>query len=222
MDLLSDSECTYCKAKEMLQTARQPKPGGRSSILERWHDDDEHRKSLSLIEWTEQKRIEHDKIAFEDHSYVATRAERIQNSKHWILKLNQDGAQRPLNQRPDFAQVKRECKRLLYEWVFCSHFSSLERIQFLWRERERVSWGFFFFGARWIFSFERVEFYFSLQRVVIVFLVLRVLSLIFSWECFLERERKLSFFSFLLSGSSFFWMRESFFLVSVLRFLFLW
>ena len=29
-----------------------------------------------------------------------------------ILKLNQDGAQQPLYQRPDFAQAKRQCKRL--------------------------------------------------------------------------------------------------------------
>ena len=27
------------------------------------------------------------------HSYVATKAERIRNSEHWILKLKQDGAQ---------------------------------------------------------------------------------------------------------------------------------
>ena len=32
--------------------------------------------------------------------------------KHWILKLNQDGAQPPLTQRLDFARAKRECKRL--------------------------------------------------------------------------------------------------------------
>ena len=44
--------------------------------------------------------------------YVATQAERIQNSKHWILTLNTDGPQQPLNQRPDFAQANRECKRL--------------------------------------------------------------------------------------------------------------
>ena len=54
----------------------------------------------------------HDRIALKNHSYVATRAERIRNSEHWILKLNQDGAQRPLNERPDLAPAKRECKRL--------------------------------------------------------------------------------------------------------------
>ena len=42
---------------------------------------------------------------------ITTRSERIRHSEHWILKLNQDGRQQPLNQRPDFAQAKRECKR---------------------------------------------------------------------------------------------------------------
>ena len=57
----------------------------------------------------------YDRIALEKHFYVATRAERIQNSKHWLLTLNKEGPQQPLNQRPDFAQAKRECKRLFDE-----------------------------------------------------------------------------------------------------------
>ena len=58
-----------------------------------------------------------DRIALENHSYVATKAERIRKSGQWILKLNQDGPQQPLNQRPDFAQAKRECKRLHNEFM---------------------------------------------------------------------------------------------------------
>ena len=54
----------------------------------------------------------YDRIALEKHFYVATKAERIQNSKHWILTLNTEGPQQPLNQRLDFAQAKRACKRL--------------------------------------------------------------------------------------------------------------
>ena len=45
---------------------------------------EQYRKSLSVIVWTEEQIIENDKIALEGHSYVATRSERIQNSKHWI------------------------------------------------------------------------------------------------------------------------------------------
>ena len=53
-----------------------------------------------------------DRIPLENHSYVATQAERIRNSTLWIHTLNQEGAQQPLHQRPDFAQAKRECMRL--------------------------------------------------------------------------------------------------------------
>ena len=55
----------------------------------------------------------YDRIAVEKHIYTATRAERIQNSKHWILTINAEGGtQQSLNQRPDLVQAKRECKRL--------------------------------------------------------------------------------------------------------------
>ena len=50
----------------------------------------------------------YDRIALEKHIHVATRAERHQNSKHWILTLNAEGPQQPLNQRPDFAQARKE------------------------------------------------------------------------------------------------------------------
>ena len=105
------------KAKELLHKVRQEKHGKHSSILARWHNDNEYRKSLSKIGWTEEHIMLHDRTALENHSFVATRAERIRNSEHWILKLNQDGAQQPLNQRPDFAQAKRECKRLHDEYM---------------------------------------------------------------------------------------------------------
>ena len=52
-----------------------------------------------------------------NHSHVATKAERLRNSEHWILTLKQEGAQQPLHQRLDFAQAKRECKRLHDEYL---------------------------------------------------------------------------------------------------------
>ena len=95
------------KAKDMLHKAGQKKHGGHSSILARWHNDYKYRYSLTRIGWTEQEIMLFDRIASEKHSYVATSAERIRNPEHWILKLNQDGAQQPLNQWPHFAQGKR-------------------------------------------------------------------------------------------------------------------
>ena len=101
----------------MLPKAPQEKHGGHNSILERWHNDERHRDSLSRIEWTEQQIIQHDKLAFEDHSHVATKEERIRIRTTWVLKLNCEGVQRPRNQRLDFADAKKEVKRLNDEFV---------------------------------------------------------------------------------------------------------
>ena len=86
------------KAKDMLHKACQKKHGGHSSILARWHSDYKYRDSLTRIGWTEQDIMLFDRIALENHSHVATKAEKIGNSEHWVLKLNQDGGQQPLNQ----------------------------------------------------------------------------------------------------------------------------
>ena len=82
-------------------------------MLSRWYACDECRKSLSDIGWRENHIILYDRIALEKHIYTATRAERIQNSRNWILTANAEGGThlRP-NQRPDFAEARRECKRL--------------------------------------------------------------------------------------------------------------
>ena len=73
-------------------------------------------KVKRLIEKFERKELHlmlYYRIALGKHIYVATRAERIQNSKYWILTINEEGGtQQSLNQRPDFAQAKRESKRL--------------------------------------------------------------------------------------------------------------
>ena len=37
----------------------------------------------------------YDRIALERHDFSATGAERLQNAKHWILRLNADGPQKP-------------------------------------------------------------------------------------------------------------------------------
>ena len=39
-----------------------------------------------------------DRIACERHDFSATRAERSQDAKHWILRLSADGPQKPLRQ----------------------------------------------------------------------------------------------------------------------------
>ena len=83
----------YHKAKEMLQNARQPKHGGYKTILEGWHKDDQYRKSLSDIGWTEEQIIQYDEPALEDHSCIATREERTRSEKSWVLSLNIEDVQ---------------------------------------------------------------------------------------------------------------------------------
>ena len=73
----------YCKAKDMLQKARQAKRGGYKTILERWHKDDEYRKSLSEIWWTEEQIAQYDELTLEDHSCIATREETTRNVESW-------------------------------------------------------------------------------------------------------------------------------------------
>ena len=109
---LSERQRMYHQAKQMLKKARQQKHGRHPTILSRWCASQTQRDSLYAIGWREKHIMLYDRIAVEKHIYVATRAERIQNSKHWIITLSAEGPQQTLNQRPDFAQAKRECKRL--------------------------------------------------------------------------------------------------------------
>ena len=56
-------------------------------------------------------------LHWKNHSYSATREERTRNEKSWVLKLNKEGVQGPMNQGPDFVEAKREMKRLHDEHV---------------------------------------------------------------------------------------------------------
>ena len=50
-----------------------------------------------------------DRIALERHDFSDTKAERLQNAKHRILRLNADLPQKPLRQRPEFAVASKQC-----------------------------------------------------------------------------------------------------------------
>ena len=70
----------YYKAHDMLKKARNNK-NDYKNILDRWYKVDKYRKSLSDIGWTEERIIQYDETALEDHSYIATRPERSWNEK---------------------------------------------------------------------------------------------------------------------------------------------
>ena len=97
----SERQQMYFQLRQMLKKARQGKHRRHPTILPRWYADEENRKSLSAIGWKEHHIMMYDRIAVEKHT--ATRAERLQNSKHWILTINAEGGtQQSLNQRSDF------------------------------------------------------------------------------------------------------------------------
>ena len=102
----SERQRMNSKDKEMLKKARQPKHRGYKTILERRHTYEKYCKSLSDIGWTEEQIIQSDESALEDHSFVATREERTRNENNWVLSVNKEGVQGPLNQRPDFVEAK--------------------------------------------------------------------------------------------------------------------
>ena len=109
----SERQRMYYQARQMLKKARQGKHGSHPTILSRWYASETYRTSLSLTGWREKRIMLYDRIAFKKHIYVATKAGRIQNSKHWIPTISAEGeTQQSLNQRPDFAQAKRDCTRL--------------------------------------------------------------------------------------------------------------
>ena len=76
----------------MLEKARQGKHGRHPTILSRWYADEEYRKPLSAIGWKEHHIMLYDRIVVDKHIYIATRVERIQNSKHWILTVNAEAS----------------------------------------------------------------------------------------------------------------------------------
>ena len=92
----------YFKAHDLLRNVRSNNNGNSKTILDRWHDNDKHRKSLSDIGWIEEQIIQYDAIALEDHSCVASWQERSRKEKSWTVPLNAEGIQVPLNQRSDY------------------------------------------------------------------------------------------------------------------------
>ena len=113
----SERQINVFKAKEMLEKARQSKHGGHPMNLARWYAQEGYRRSLAEHNIGVKEIMFYDQIALENHDYIATEAERIQNSKHWVLSTNADGRQLPRQQRPDYAAAKRECQRLQDEYM---------------------------------------------------------------------------------------------------------
>ena len=106
---VSERQVMFHRAKQMLKKARQAKHGNHPTKLSRWYEQEGYRKSLAEHNIGEKELMLFDRIALERHDYTATRAERLQNAKHWILRLIADGPQKPLRKRQDFADALKQC-----------------------------------------------------------------------------------------------------------------
>ena len=71
-----------------------------------------YRDSQLKIGWTEQKCIEMDKLAQEDHSYRPSSDEFQRYQKHWYLTLNTSGKNAPMQLRSDFRAAVAIMNRL--------------------------------------------------------------------------------------------------------------
>ena len=71
-------------------------------IHERFLREPVYRDSQLKIGWIEEKCIETDKLAQEDHSYRLSREEYLRCQKHWYLTLNKSGKNAPMRLRSDF------------------------------------------------------------------------------------------------------------------------
>ena len=70
-------------------------------IHDRFQRDPVFRDSQLKIGWTEEKCIEMDKLAQEDHSYRLSREGYLRYQKHWFLTLNKSGKNTPKRLRSD-------------------------------------------------------------------------------------------------------------------------
>ena len=74
---------------------------GYTSQLDRFLKCPISRLSQMDIGWTEDHCARLDEIAAEDHSFIATGAERTRRENTWVLVLNSSGPNGPVNQRED-------------------------------------------------------------------------------------------------------------------------
>ena len=107
-------------------------------IHDRFLRDQVYRKSQLKIGWNEQKCIEMDKLAQEDHTYRLSKEEFKRYQGQWYLTLNKSGNNAPMRLRPDFraaVSLKNQLHRESGEEVAHSIFSStiLEMALFLER-----------------------------------------------------------------------------------------
>ena len=84
-------------------------------IHDRFQRDSVFRDSQLKIGWTEEKSIEIDKLAQEDHSYCPSSEEYERCEKNWYISLNKSGRNAPTKLRSDFRTAVTIMNRLDHE-----------------------------------------------------------------------------------------------------------
>ena len=112
-DKLCSSRRKTCSEKQRIRRTEII----RQCLLSRWKAQESYRTSAAKHNIGEKETMLYDQIALESHDYMATKAERMQNSKHCVLSINAEGPQLLRQQRPDYAAAKRECQRLQDEYM---------------------------------------------------------------------------------------------------------
>ena len=79
-------------------------------MLDRFLDSLSYRKSQTTIGWDEEFCV-----AAEDHSHIATTAERSRNENSWNLVLDTSGKHGPMEQRDDYQEAEKTKERLYEE-----------------------------------------------------------------------------------------------------------
>ena len=109
----SERQVMFYRMTQMLKKARHGKHGNHPTTFQggaNKKNTESHWRSTILAkrEWV----MLFDRIALERHDFSATKAERLQHAKHWILRLNADGSQKPLRQRPQFSVALKQCLKM--------------------------------------------------------------------------------------------------------------
>ena len=87
---------------------RKAKKKNLPTILSRWKAQESYRTSLAKHDIGEKEIIPYDQIALERHDSTAARAERHQNSKHWVISINAEGPQTTSTTTPRLCQSKKK------------------------------------------------------------------------------------------------------------------
>ena len=119
-------------------SSRKATKKGYASIRDRFLRYTIYRQSQLDVGWAEGHCARLDEIAAEDHSYIATAAERARRGNTWVLVLNSSGPNGPMNQREDY-EAKKMCQRL-YQESGQAHHRLHPREQVRMRPEQPFAW----------------------------------------------------------------------------------